>query len=622
MVCSARFVFRLLAVLLTALVATTVPVWAQDPPEITLPLPEKVDYVAMTPPLGIPTEEPYIHWTKHLGKMEEGIARIEARFPDGNIRESTGLSIRCDGLILAPVWVREAMKEGAIVTVAPAEAENETLTAPLPVAGRFYHNIPRVEYTIIKVNDHHLPCVPLLESRNVAPGVRVRIYRAVSDGAGRCKAAWVAATIGSEVENPEVGRHDRFALTPTEGGILDDKTAPAGAIVVDEQSGSGLGIVLESGKGGAVFTTFIYFYDFTGEVGLMVDRAAVKDREGQPQNMTLAQINALKPGKPARGWCWIPGGPIRLTGPTLDHYRRNFRTETVCLPGFFIGSYPITRRQYYEWQDSVGANERPRDGAVDKGARDAYPNCPIGVERAETAMRYASAQLTRLPTESEWRRASLRHDYQWAYRRLEVWDATLRRMISFFNHSVQAAESLNDPSSPQDQQQIKAMQDQFPNELPWHFCPVELRAGEDVSLFGVTNVMMNSDEYLLATPALPSITPQPFPARIDPLLSIMYFEIVWNVDNQKNRGGKTVSQQSASGNLSYHEHQASSPGTGVQVVLYDVGAIIVRTPVRGNLNLTWNDIVDLPAGEGVNVHTFRILVRWEPKINPGFRLAR
>lgn len=628
-----------LAVMVT--LVTFLPTWAQDtPPDmpqdspqqdqpLNIPVPEKVDYAAQFPmPSGIPTEEPYIRWTKHAGKLEEGIAHVIARYPNGSVRSTTGISIRCDGMILVPVWVREAVKEGAAVTVAPAEAENETLTAPLPLAGRFYHNIPRVEYTIIKVNGHHLPCVPLLESKNIAPGIPVRIYQAITDTPGRCKATWVAARVEALAENPEAGRQDRWTLKPAEDkGVLTAETAPAGSLVVDDQSGAVLGIVLEAQGARAIFTSFIYFYDIAGEVGLMPDRVSIKERERQPQNITLAELNALRPGKPTNEWKWIPGGPLRLSGAILDLYRRNFRTDTVCMPGFFIGAYPVTHKQYFKMGRPPGyKNENWKAGAADY--LETLPNNPQGLERQDTALQYVFQQGARLPTECEWVRASLCRDYGWVYRRLELWDNTLRDMISMFNASVHSADNPDFAQTinpPQEDLRVRDQHNQMNTEIPWHSCDVTLRAGEDLSIFGVTNVLMNSDEYLLPTLSTNNHTQKPFGARMDPLLSRVFFNAGWGAVVYKDN--KAVQTRSigtiGASSLTYVEYLRMDPNTfPLSNILYNLGLLVMRVPRPGEEKLLYQNMVDLPSGQGVVVYGLRISIRWQPRIYPGFRLVR
>jgi hypothetical protein len=621
---------------------------AQDaPPEENkpLPLPEKVDYAAtMRPPPGIVTEEPYVSWTKHRGKIEEGIARIEARFPDGRVRATTGLSVRCDGLILAPVWVREAIKEKAVVTVAPGEVENEVPKVPLPIAGRFYHNIPRVEYTILKVNGHHIPCVPLLESKNVEKGTRVRLYRAVPGEGGTCGVTWTPAKIGGAVENPEAGRYDRYSLVPADRPLAKDD-APEGALVVDEATGGVLGVVLDVPGAGVVFTTFIYFYDFTGEIGLLPTRAALKEHTGQSQHMSVAQINGLMPGKPSRGWQWVPGGAVRLTGFTLDHYRRNFRADTVCLPGFFLMTRPVTRKQYIDWATALPNDQRPK-GLDAPGDPNLYPNWPQSLSRIDAALRYAADQGGRLPTELEWRRASITRNWDWAYSRLELWDSTLRQMITFINHSVTNTslfqlnnwfrdgllsnvsffgEPITHSAAAQKGLVGSNLDNRFSNEISWHPCDVDLRAGEDVSVFGISNVLMNNEEYVLSTPSILGVAHKPFAARIDPLISVVTINLRQRSDavSAEGRSAVALAAKSLDVHRKYAEYLNGGAALNADPIEWYIALTAMRIPVKGGIPLlSWFDTTPLPKKDGIAEHTLQLQATWEPNIHPGFRLAR
>jgi hypothetical protein len=103
---------------------------------------------------GIVTRPPYVSWKAHSGTAAESVALLRVGTPDGPA--STGLVLRCDGFILVPNAVIEARRSGTAVFVTLTGAENEQITAPIPVTSHIHNVSPRCPFGVLKINDHHV----------------------------------------------------------------------------------------------------------------------------------------------------------------------------------------------------------------------------------------------------------------------------------------------------------------------------------------------------------------------------------------------------------------------------------------------------------------------------------
>jgi hypothetical protein len=566
-----RFVFRPIVVLawLFAVVLAASPVArAQDEPLPDAPPPVGEEAPGPPPP-GLVTAEPYASWSRHAGTIEEAVALITVRDGDGKVQTGTGFAIRCDGFFLIPEWMRALLKDRATAVVTVAAVERENPTAPYPVASRTYHNNPRVRYSILKVTGHHVPCVPLLDAGSVAPGDKVRIVRAVPDQPGRCKAVSVLATVGRYAPEQEIGRKDRWTLTAREGQPpLKAEDTPAGAAVVDEATGAVLGMVLADDSGGTraepLFCSFLYFYDICGDVGLMPDRAAIEERKKQKTSFTAADRGTFRLMKPSGGLAWVPGGAVQLVGPLSVFYQRAYGTDIACMPGFFACVNPVTNQEYREWllRQPVPRHPFGWDNPDELKYPRRNPTFPAVGMRPEEALAYARSRGWRLLTGPEWQRAAICEDGLWAEERVVLWQKMsieLFLLVVGRHEAWRERENLtriemrakgrnpdnyvfNFLDSPEDQafqSQLALLatntQNKLGNELPWNPVTLDVRP-EDVSMFGVRHVLMNSPEFVLPAPGQPERGEKRHPARIEPYISVIAITNTTNNRAQVARG--------------------------------------------------------------------------------------
>jgi formylglycine-generating enzyme required for sulfatase activity len=512
---------------------------------------------------GFVTRQPYASWKQHSGAAEESIVLV--RLGAAEEPAVTGLVMRCDGFLLVPSTVVDAHRAGTALTVAVTGAENEELTAPVSIAGRIHHTSPRCPLGVLKVNDHHLRCLSLLDSRVVKPGVPVRLVTAVpGDKPGRCRAVSSDGIVGVQTAGV-TGKEGEVAyvLDATKGDT------PVGAVVVDRESGAALGMVTRGGTK-AIFTTFATLYEICNEVGLTPDREAIKERKGggsRPPQVTSTLASRFTGEKEM---VLVEGGPVQLHGKQGDYYRRTFKTDIACMPDFFMDAHLTTREEYEVWAKKSNSPVIRKFVAVPAQYPSEDPKAafirrsPVSIELPWHAANYAASHGKRLPTEVEWRRATLCDSLGWAVGLVEMTEGQIRTLYGMVQQrkaawwewlfrprvvtSANAPRPRNAPRgmppgtgpngmtseevmgvlrtvAPMDREHIGRMGTfvngityTVPESYPWIIVPVGSRVS-DKSIFGVHDVVMNIPEHVLAVAKGTQVAPKIFPAKVNAMES-------------------------------------------------------------------------------------------------------
>lgn len=331
---------------------------------------------------------PYSGWKTHTGKVEDCLAvfTIETA-EDTPIVYVTGVAVRCDGFLMVPVSVYDALNQPKTkVRVILSGAENERLTDSLKIDGKPDHRSKRSETSIVKVSNHHIKAARLLDPVNLKPGTPVKVMTAVPlrEGVGR---VIYEATVGLQ------GEKDTWELTFPEG------KAPAslnsGSVVVDTESGAIVGMIPKASSAPYSFYSLAYFTDNCGEVGLCPDRDAV----------------AFK-NKPNSDMVRVTGGPVLVTS---EDYKKLYRTEVACTADFYCDKDLVSVQRYKEWMDARKRvpwpnswNQRqtplhPQD----------IPGWPVTGVRPDEIRWMASEENKRMLTWVEFERAAYTPDLSW-----------------------------------------------------------------------------------------------------------------------------------------------------------------------------------------------------------------
>jgi formylglycine-generating enzyme required for sulfatase activity len=343
-----------------------------------------------TPKIGSRLElvAPYSGWKDHVGKPEECLAVFQIeQSPDAPVIYQTGIVVRCDGFILAPISVYDALgKPGWKVRVTLSGAEGVRLTEPLPIAGKPPHRSHRALTHVVKVSDYHMKSARLLAPANLKPGMAVRVLSAIPERGGLSRAVH-AGTLG------QAGEKDAWSLE------FGEKAAPdvlePGAVVVDAESGGVVGMVTQGGGAPFSFSTLAYFSDNCGEVALCPDRDAVALKKPTSKDMVL-----------------VKGGPI----PVMDKdYQARYQTDVACTPDFYCDTKLMSVGRYQKWMGTKKSVPLPASWILHQAPLhpSGFPNWPVTGVRPEE-IRWLAADLgKRLLTWVEWERAAYSPDLSW-----------------------------------------------------------------------------------------------------------------------------------------------------------------------------------------------------------------
>ncbi|MES2459695.1 MAG: SUMF1/EgtB/PvdO family nonheme iron enzyme [Armatimonadota bacterium] len=509
---------------------------------------------------------PYTAWKHHVAERPEQ-AVVQVRFaPAGGGPKSTttGLVIRCDGFVMVPRGVRDTVRRGGVAEVILPDADGAPVNegngkkrkAPVIAATRhhpFTH--ASVPYALIKMTGQHTRSLPLLDSVNVVSGKAVRLLWFTLDGDGTAATPLSRkAIIGARTEVT-----DTFALALSEPGDAGGQTVPVGAVVLDDESGAAIGMISQAGTS-PVFTTLARLHVISDEVGLAPDRTSVRlgDRPG-----TLPQ------GTP--DMVWVPGGPVELDGIIAKAWVRDYGTTVACTPGVWVAVQPVTNGEYRRWLAGQTWRHLPNGWApadLEKPLRrEDLPACGMF---GEDASLYAASRRSRLPTEVEWRRAAFTRDTEWVEEKNRQWAEASSKvrglLLSHFrlytvayNSAVTAARyntarsggqnairsnarvNIIVPSTPEIDAvaaELSQYSDSFmnPQEIWGQVMSIDLYR-QDVSVFGVRNVLINAPEMVESRVQSATYAPKKFPARVDPHLT----QFTWSF----NQGGTEADANTA-----------------------------------------------------------------------------
>ncbi|MBC8104770.1 MAG: SUMF1/EgtB/PvdO family nonheme iron enzyme [Cytophagales bacterium] len=534
-----RYRYALSALVAASFLLTPAPLRADAPKGDTA----RVDPGAGDRRLPLESMPPYSTWKHHVAeKPEEAVVQVRyTELESASKATVTGLVIRCDGFVLVPRAVRDVARNGGLVEVilpkvdgAGAGNEGDKKRPASPVAAPARHHPgthASVPYALIKTNGYHMPSLPLLASGNVAPGSPVRLLWTALGADG---AAAIIVTRRAIIGTATVNK-DSFSLSPGE----DSSTPiPLGAVVVDEESGAAIGMVTQEGTQPA-FVSLARFQVIAGEIGLAQDRAAVRlgDRSG-----------TLPKGSPEM--VFVPGGPVALDGAPGKEFSLAYETNVACTPGFWMAVQPVTNGEYRAWLRGRGRplpfgwSDQDLIAPVRRADR---PACGMFHDDANL---FAASRQSRLPTEVEWRRAAYTRDTAWVEEMNQNWD-TARKEVNarlgvvrqlLYAASTAANERARQrfgnrqdplqpntrvnvliPSTPELEQASVALQ---------HYTDAFLEGQEiwgkvhhidafrqDVSVFGVRNVLINAPELVLSRLHHTSYAPKRYPAGSDPDLT-------------------------------------------------------------------------------------------------------
>lgn len=331
---------------------------------------------------------PYSGWKNHTGKVEDCLAifTIETS-EEAPIVYVTGVAIRCDGFLLAPVSVYDALNQPKTrVRVILSGAENEKLSDSLKIDGKSDHRSKRSETNVVKVSNHHMKAARLLDSVNLKPGTPVKVLTAVPLREG------VGKVVHEAILGPQ-GDKDTWGLTFPEGkapAVLE-----AGSVIVDIESDAVVGTISKASSAPYSFNSLAYFTDNCGEVGLCPDRDAVKFK-----------------AKPNSGMIRVAGGPVLVTD---NDYKARYRTEVACTADFYCDRDLVSVQKYQEWMDAKKRVPWPNSWNQRQSPLrpQDVPGWPVTGVRTDEIRWMASDEGKRMLTWVEFERAAYTTDLKW-----------------------------------------------------------------------------------------------------------------------------------------------------------------------------------------------------------------
>lgn len=340
-------------------------------------------------PLGceVETAPPYSSWKTHRGKPEECLAVV--RYGD---KTCNALVVRCDGFLAVPesAWQAQLDKQKLDVVVFNAEAESEV--GPFPITTALRRKTARADYRLVKLNEHHVRSLPLLASHQLTQETPLLVLWAQVDPASK---KIVVERRRARCRNVPEGRKDFHASLSYEGEA--PRSVPSGAVVVDEASGAGVGMITE-GSQPTQFSTWRYWYEMINEVGLAPDRDAVQNKVPSEKSRMVR----------------VPGGPVRILDRQCGNFVSTYGTDIVCTADFYCDINPVTNGEWITWRESLG-NKPPLPPTWEsvKNPPHNNPLIPVCGLRVQDMEDYAAVHGKRMITEVEFLRASYTKDMSW-----------------------------------------------------------------------------------------------------------------------------------------------------------------------------------------------------------------
>ena len=467
------------------------------------------------------------HWQTHRGTPEECVALIQVRTPEG-LQSFNALVVRCDGFLMAPQAVWDALKERLPVEVRVTQAEGEPSVGPFPILARNPHKSRLRDYHFVKVNDHHLRCLPALASWNLAKGTPLRVVWATLADDGK---TLIIKSVPATCEQPPTDRALNDCGLSFPPGQRPTRV-PNGAVVIDAQSQAAVGMIPD-GNQPTSFATTRHFGDLCADVALAPTRDAALGKDPtQTAGSTMVKV---------------PGGPVIYDN---KEFVATYRTAIACTPDFYCDKYLVTIE---DWQGFLDfRRDRPWPEGWDKRNRNNpptnYPKLPILDATAGDMQDFAAWRNKRLITAVEWVRAAQTSRFDWLERvereatalqaelqraQTAFQEATLNR-VAFLEQqfSVRAVGgrpprgettvegSMGDITADYIKilRQIQKDHAAFLGSLPGQPCAVGSRA-EDHSDWGIFDINLNAPEACLGWGKNFGFTPKQLPAGQDPFTS-------------------------------------------------------------------------------------------------------
>lgn len=317
------------------------------------------------------------HWKTHRGAAEEAVVLLRVRGDEG-VQTYTGLVVRCDGFLMAPQAVWDAVRDRKKVEVVVTQAEGETEVGPFPILHRNPHRSRRGDYHFVKLNDHHLRSLPLLGSWNLKEGTPLRVVWAEPKLEGK---GLVARSVEATCKSVSTEFRGTEATLTFAGGT--PAGLPSGAVVLDAASGAALGMIPDRSKP-TVFASTRLFNDLSSEVALAPDRDAVQGKKPQDPNMVK-----------------VPGGPVVYDE---KDFVRSYQTTIACTGDFWCDRYLVTMKEWREYLDV--RRDRPLPQGWDSRNRAVHPTMfpkyPVMGPTAGDMKDFATLHNKRLITTVEW----------------------------------------------------------------------------------------------------------------------------------------------------------------------------------------------------------------------------
>lgn len=489
-------------------------------------------------PKGLDDVEPFNHWHKHTAPAPETVARIHVLASGGTVqRQGYGFVARCDGFVLVPasLFPPDAPSPDKIL-IGFASADGEELKEELPAVGLPRFHSTRAPYVFLKVNGHHLPCLPMLDARNVCPDVTVKLLWAKS--ADMPTADVKAMTLNGSIEDVS---KDADTFTVRIAGENESGNVPQPGTVVSTADGiASLGIVTSVVKGekGTVLTCASYanLHWVSNDIGLKISPSDINGSGGSG--------NMIK----------VPGGPVRIGGGVGTNYFDWYGIDYGCCPDFLIDRDPVTVGEYRSWLDPNKAPRMPEGWLQTDELHKHYrkDDLPVTSPWVQDAMLYAAEHGKRLVTPVEWARATIGPNLEWLARYMEDFNEAQGKLdaldaqkygeyVAYVSAITvngrpmtvsQAADRVwcDTPSMRRlNEEERKIYRKWFAKYwFPLQSSPVGMYP-EDTGKYGVHNILMNMPELLLPNFARRTNEPawKPLSASVEPYFSFVRNECLF-----------------------------------------------------------------------------------------------
>lgn len=472
------------------------------------------------------------NWKTHRGTADECVALVQVRGEGGTLNLYSALVVRCDGFLMVPQPVWDAVRDKRDVQVLITKAEGEDEVGPFPIRFRNPHKSRQKDFHFIKLNDHHVRCLPLLAAWNLTKGNPVQVVWAALAADGKTIEARSAPAVCTSV--PTDFRGTLATLAYSGGRVPEGLTS--GAVVVDRESGAALGMITNSSKP-TEFSNTRLMGDIFSDIALAPDRDAALGKDPQDPNMAK-----------------IPGEPAFYDE---KEFVNAYQTAIVCTPDFYCDKFLVTIGEWLQYLDT--RRDRPLPEGWDtrnrKNSPSNYPKLPVTGPTAGDMKDYATLHHKRLITTVEWILAARTTHLDWLERleaemggvssgiieensRLkrnveqrvdDISNGVIRAQVgdtevALSNPNGKPANTIMDLTTAYSQSlaTVRSLSPKFALNIPGQPHDVATYA-EDKSDYGIMDVVMNVPEACLGWGNNYAVAPKLFPAGQDPFVSELYY---------------------------------------------------------------------------------------------------